>query len=85
MSAHAKQGSEVHLPDPGRRGARARERLRRYRSGKCRIDFYPDEDSAAVIAALVSPDDSASAVINWLIREAVADGRDAGGRPDPSK
>jgi hypothetical protein len=26
-----------------------------------------------VIAALLSPDDSASAVINWLIREAVAD------------
>jgi hypothetical protein len=73
MSARAEQGSS---PDPGRRRARARERLRRYRSGKWRIDFYPDENSAEVIAALVSPHDCTSAVINWLIAEAVADRTD---------
>jgi len=88
--------SEV-LPDACKRQTLARERLRRYRSGKRRIDFYPDEDSAAVIAALVSPHDNASAVINWLIAEAIADRPDADGRdvhsagplraagPDPSR
>jgi len=76
--------SEV-LPDASRRRTLARERLRRYRSGKRRIDFYPDDDSAAVIAALVSPYDNASAVINWLIAEAVADKTDAGGKPDSAQ
>jgi hypothetical protein len=79
MSAHAKQGSEIHLPDPGRRGARARERLRRYRSGRQRIDYYPDERAARAIAALQTPylGGDASSVINRVIAEWAAH------RPDP--
>ena len=61
----------VPVDDRERSKVLARERQRRRRMGRQRIDYYPDEDALAVIGALRSghAGGDASSVINDIISD----------------
>jgi len=63
----------------------ARERQRRRRAGRQRIDYYPSPEAMATINALLSPVDcSANEIIDLIISDWAAHITEADGSPDPS-